>query len=162
MNSLHVALRMPNVGIVRHLAIVSVLILGCGPKPLQKHPHREPRPATNDLRCEPSRSDGGGLLWDPTFPRGMDGDPNTGAGTGGGGGGTSDRRCQQHVMLTVRAFEAATSGDCVTLANTDAEVCSIDPVFLANVYVSRIDGASCRQRADVIRQCANGAGLQPR
>lgn len=92
----------------------------------------------------------------------MDGDSGTGAVTGGGGGETSDRRCQQLVTLTVRAIEAATSGDCVTLANADAEVCAIDPVFLANVYVTRIDGASCRQRADVIRQCANGGELQPR
>jgi hypothetical protein len=92
----------------------------------------------------------------------MDGDPGTGTATGGGGsGGTSDLRCQQLVMLTVHTIEAATSGNCVTLANVDAEVCAIDPVFLANVYVRRIDGTSCRQRADVIRQCANGAGLQP-
>lgn len=153
---------MPSISIVRLLAIVSMLILGCAPKPLQKHPHREPRTASSDLRCEPARSDGGGLLWDPTFPRGMDGDPGSGVVMGGGGGGTSDRRCQQLITLTVSAIEAATSGDCVTLANADAEVCAIDPVFLANVYVRHVDGASCRQRADVIRQCANGAGLQPR
>src|SRR5688500_18844977 len=153
---------MPSIGIVRLLVTVAVLILGCGPKPLQEHPHREARPVTNDLRCGPARSDGGGLLWDPTFPRGMDGDPGGGAVMGGGGGAASDRRCQQLVTLTVRAIEAATAGDCVTLANADAEVCAIDPVFLANGYVTRIQGESCRQRADVIRQCANGAGLQVR
>ena len=149
---------------MRPLAIIAALTLGCGPKPLQKHPPREPRPATNDLRCEPARADGAGLLWDPTFPRGMDGDPTPGAahGAGGGGGVTFDRRCQQLITLTVRAIEAATGGDCVTLANTDAEVCSIDPVYLANVYVKKIEDESCRLRADVIRQCANGAGLQLR
>lgn len=153
---------MPDYWIMRLLAISSVLILGCGPKPLQKHPRREVRSATNDLRCEQARSDGHGLLWDPTFPRGMDGEGGTGAAQGGGAGGdvTSDRRCQRLVSLTVRAVEAAASGDCVTLANADAEVCAIDPVFLANVYVRRIDETSCRQRADVIRRCANGAGLQ--
>ena len=78
-------------------------------------------------------------------------------GGGGSGGVASDRRCQQLVSLTIRAIEAATAEDCITLANADAEVCAIDPAFLAKVYVARVDGASCRQPAEVIRQCANGA-----
>ncbi len=141
-----------------------VLLLGCGGhKPLQKHPGLESRDKTNALRCEPARSDGGGLLWDPTFPRGMDGDTGTAAvaGSGGRGGVSSDRRCQQLVSLTVRAMESAASGDCATLTATDAEVCAIDPVFLANVYIKRVEGETCRPRGAVIRKCANGARPLP-
>jgi hypothetical protein len=72
-----------------------------------------------------------------------------------------DRRCEQLGSLTIRGREAAASDDCTTLAKIDAEVCAIDPAFLANVFVVKVDGARCRRNGEAIRQCANGSGTRP-
>lgn len=146
---------------MRQVAIVLVLALGCHQQPLQKHA-RQPK-ATDDIGCGAGPA-AGGLLWDPAFPQGTNGESDTEPAQRAqpnGGGPTTDRKCEQLGALTIRARTAAANDDCATLSKIDAEVCSIDPAFLANVFVVKVDGAHCRRNGDAIRRCANGSDAQP-
>jgi hypothetical protein len=141
-----------------------MLLLGCGHEPLQKHA-AHPKPPVDELGCTAPPPSEKFWMWDPNFPGGGG---DTGAAPvqhamplGASGNPDAEHKCRQLAELIVRGRDAAAAHDCPTLASIDAEVCAIDPVFLADVYVGKVDHAPCRRGGDAIRECANTVGQQP-
>ena len=144
--------------------IAVVALAACRPEPLQHHAERpRHRPAAQRLGCEAPPPD----ERYPAFPLvdvALRGDTTGVAPVQNGlpaGGAALDHKCSRLAELITRGRDAATAADCTALAAIDHEVCQIDPQFLVNVYVRRIDGDRCRSRAEAIHNCTTALGPDP-